>query len=553
MGATKRTILIVDDSKFNRAIVRSLLKDEYDVLEAGDGDEGLAILKEKYREISLVLLDLIMPKMTGYEFLEVVKKSKKLATVPIVVMTSSDKENEEETCLQLGAVDFIQKPYSNAIVKGRVNNIVRIREVSSTLTYVETDALTGLYTKEAFFYHAKQFIEANNTKKIDLVITDVENFKLVNSIYGETKSDAVVCHIARAFSCAMENGVIARYGGDKFVGIYTPDERMNDDWLRCFIDNVTKLAPIPNLVIKCGLYTNVDKTLSIETMCDRAMLAVRSLNGNYDTEPFTTYDGPVSQKHMRDKQFESSFQEAVENDEFVVWYQPKYDAFTEELVSAEALVRWQPKDGSIISPGEFIPVFEEDGLIVRLDEIVFRKVCTQIKKWLDEGKKVPPVSINLSRASLYHDGTVEKYGKIADEIGVPKQYIPIELTESAAFKSLQIQELTNRLKEAGFQLHMDDFGSGESSLASFNILPFDAVKLDKSLVDFIGDPGGDELLKYTIALAHFKDMKVVAEGVETKAQLETLKKLECDTIQGYYFAAPKPFEEYSRIIDEYNA
>ncbi|MCR5272302.1 MAG: EAL domain-containing protein, partial [Lachnospiraceae bacterium] len=153
----------------------------------------------------------------------------------------------------------------------------------------------------------------------------------------------------------------------------------------------------------------------------------------------------------------------------------------------------------------------------------------------------------------YHQGTVERYRKIAEDVGIPKEYIPIELTESAAFQSLQIKELATRLKAVGFQLHMDDFGSGESSLSSINILPFDEIKLDKSLVDFIGDPGGDELLKHTIALAHFKDMKVVAEGVETKAQLETLKRLECDTIQGYYFAAPKPFEEYSRIIDEYNA
>lgn len=553
MSYSKRTVLIVDDSKLNRAIVKNLLSPDYEVLEAEDGEEGLCILREKYREISIILLDLIMPKCTGYDFLTEVKKNVNMATVPIIVMTSSDKESEEEDCLKLGAVDFIQKPYNNSIVKGRVNNIVRMREVSSKLNYVEKDALTGMYTREAFSYHAKQFIEGNLDKVISLIITDVENFKLVNSIYGEQKSNEAIYHLAELFAKYMSGGVVARFSGDKFVGIYLEEDKKNQMWINDFVNVAKKTSPIPNFTVKCGLYTDVDKALSIDEMCDRALLAAKSLTGSFDTAPYTTYDGPVSQKHMRGKMFESSFEDAIKNDEFAIWYQPKYDAKTEQLVSAEALVRWIPKNGTLISPGDFIPVFEEDGLIVRLDELVFTKVCKQVKKWLDMGKNIPPVSVNLSRATLYHEGTVEKYRSIAEDIGIPKEYIPIELTESAAFRSLQLQELTNRLKSAGFMLHMDDFGSGESSLASFNILPFDEIKLDKSLIDFIGDPGGDELLKYTIALAHFKDMKVVAEGVETKAQLDTLKKLKCDTIQGYYFAAPKPFEEYSRIIDKYNA
>lgn len=428
---------------------------------------------------------------------------------------------------------------------------LKLRKNTEVLNLFQCDELTGIYTKQVFYHNAKQIIDKNPNSKYTIVVTDIENFKMVNNIYGENKGDSVLKYLAGVFRNSIGDGELCgRLGGDQFVFLLQAKYENGPIWMKSIIDEIQNTSPIPGIMVKFGIYQLIDRTLSIAAMTDRALLAVKSIKRNYD-KIYEHYDGPVSKKHYRIQMFESNFERAIQNEEFVVWFQPKYDATSERIVGAEALVRWITKDGEFISPGEFIPTFEEDGLIVRLDEYVFRKVCETVRTRMDENKCIYPVSINLSRASLFHEGTVEKYKKIAEETGVPPEYIPIELTESAALHSVEIKELTQKLKEAGFQLHMDDFGSGLSSLASFNILPFDVVKLDKTLIDFIGDASGDELLKHTISLAHFKEMKVVAEGVETREQLDFLKKLACDVIQGYYFSKPRPYKEFIEFLDEF--
>lgn len=426
----------------------------------------------------------------------------------------------------------------------------RLKKSTEILNTIQCDELTGIYTKQVFYHNARTLIDKTPNTQYTLIVADVENFKMINGIYGENKGDEVLKYLAGIFINIIEPGELCgRLGGDQFVFLVRAKYEKGITWMRDILDAIKANAPVPNLVVKFGIYQLVDNSLSIAGMTDRALMAVKSIKRNYD-KPYEHYDGPVSKKHFKIQTFESNFENAIKNEEFVVWYQPKYDACSEKIVGAEALVRWVTKEGNFISPGEFIPAFEEDGLIVRLDEYVFRKVCEAIKNRMDNNKKIFPVSVNLSRASLFHEGTIEKYKKIVSETGIPTEMVPIELTESAALHSVEIKELTNALKEAGFQLHMDDFGSGVSSLASFNILPFDVVKLDKSLVDLIGDASGDELLKHTISLAHFRYMKVVAEGVETKEQLEFLKKLSCDVIQGYYFSKPRPYEDFVDYIDK---
>jgi EAL domain-containing protein (putative c-di-GMP-specific phosphodiesterase class I) len=231
-----------------------------------------------------------------------------------------------------------------------------------------------------------------------------------------------------------------------------------------------------------------------------------------------------------------------------VWYQPKYDPGTGAVVGAEALVRWRNSDGSLISPGTFIPLFERNGMIRHLDEYVFRAVCMQQVRWQQQGCRIFPISVNLSRASLYFQNVVERYRKIAKEIGIDPAYVPIEITETAALDDKEIRRLADHIYEAGFPLHMDDFGSGYSSFATLNIMHFDTLKLDKSLIDYIGNYSGDRLLEHTIALAKELGMHVTAEGVENREQVVFLQELNCDSIQGFYFSKPLPMEEFSQKI-----
>lgn len=411
------------------------------------------------------------------------------------------------------------------------------------LNTIEMDDLTYVYTRQAFYFYAGKLIYENPNSSFDLIVVDIDKFKLINSIYGESVGDDVLKHVAMYCTKKIsKNGVIGRYGGDRFVCIDFASPDRKHDWLLKTLSGVRKEAPILNIILKCGVYENVDKSISVSHMCDRALIALKSVKSNYAI-PYGIYDGLVSKVHLRAQIFESQFEHGIKAEEFVIWYQPKHDTFTERVVGVEALVRWIMSDGTFVSPGEFIPVFEEDGLIVQLDEYVFKKICEEIKNKYDKGLDIIPISVNLSRTSLRMDGVVEKYKHIIEEYDIPKKYVPLELTESAAIHTVDIRTRMQELKDAGFTLHMDDFGTGESSLVSLNILPIDVVKLDKTLIEQIGNAGGNEILRHIIELAHFKNMEVVAEGVEEAEQFRTLKEYNCDVVQGYYYSPPLPYEK----------
>ena len=218
------------------------------------------------------------------------------------------------------------------------------------------------------------------------------------------------------------------------------------------------------------------------------------------------------------------------------------------MIGAEALVRWIKNGEFYVSPGEFIPLFENNGLIKKFDQYIFRNVCMQLKEWLNEGKKVVPVSVNLSRVSLYYKDVVSIFSHIAESVGIDKKLVPIEITETAAITNSSIKNIAKAFTDAGFILHMDDFGSGYSSLSTLNTMQFETWKLDKSLIDFIGNYGGERLIVHVVQLAKELGIFVTAEGVETKEQTEFLIEIGCDSIQGYYYSKPVAKDAFERLI-----
>lgn len=550
--SAKRKILVVEDNELNREILTELLSEKFDILTAENGEIGLQMLSEHYRELSAVLLDVYMPVCDGFEFLERIKDDKMLSSVPVIVTTGSNRPEDEEHCLELGAVDFVSKPYKPKVVKARLNSVIKLRESAAALSAIEYDELTGLYTRQAFYHHAKTLINFKSEKQFQVLVADIRNFKLVNSIYGEKMGDKVLIYLAKTFAEYMENGLLARYGSDQFVCLTCEKIDLSLDQVEQRVRKIIENAPIPNLVIKYGMYENADISQPLTIICDRAFTAMKSIQHSYEHN-VATYDSAMSQKHIREMMMENEFESAIEKEEFVVWYQPKYDVITEKIAGAEALVRWKKNDGTMISPGEFIPLFERNGLIVRLDEYVFRKVCQTQRMRREQGRPVVPVSVNLSRATLHHEGIVERYAQIVHDSQVPFEAVPIELTETAALHSIQIQGLTEKMVDVGFLLHMDDFGSGYSSMTSLNVLPFHVLKLDKALIDFIGNSRGNQVIQHTIALAHGLGMQVLAEGVETKEQVEFLRTMECDEIQGFYYSRPLPYEVFDQRLEEKQA
>ena len=542
-NVVKRKVLIVEDNEINREILKETLEDDYDVLEAVNGEEGLNILSQYYKDISLILLDVVMPVCDGFEFLSRQKSDSLLASVPVIVTTGNNSQEDELKCLGLGAVDFITKPYNARIVKSRIDSVIKLRESSMTLAAIEKDELTGLYTRQAFYHHARTFTHYMTEEKFNVVILDVADFKLINGTYGTKKGNEVLVYLSNAFRYYVKNGLLTRYEGDQLLGLFHSKVKMDVERINRNINKIAEEAPIPYICIKVGIYEDVDTNLSIPIICDRALMAEKSISKDFKTN-VAFYTDELNQKQLAQRQMENDFKSAIANREFKVYYQPKYDVNTENIVGAEALVRWQKTDGTLISPGAFIPLFGSDGLVVHLDEYVFESVCQFQKERMENKLEIVPISVNLSRASIHFSDVVERYVDIVNQKQIPFECVPIELTESATLYSEKILEITDQLVNAGFTLHMDDFGSGYSSLTSLNELNFSAVKLDKSLIDYIDQVRGKKIVQQAIDLGHGLDMKVVAEGVESKEQRDCLKEMHCDMIQGFYYSKPLKQEDF---------
>jgi EAL domain-containing protein (putative c-di-GMP-specific phosphodiesterase class I) len=300
---------------------------------------------------------------------------------------------------------------------------------------------------------------------------------------------------------------------------------------------------------KFSFWVGVDRLITrrnvdIEKEYNNAGAARATISG--DESAIVFFDEKMVEEQKWIDTINEKQQKALDNEEFVVFYQPKYDPCTDELKGAEALVRWNNPEHGMISPGRFIPIFENNGFITRLDHYMLRHVAEDQRKWMDNGYKCVPVSVNVSRAHFIENDLAEQVRDIVDRSGTPRDMIEIELTESAFFDDRKALISTLRkLKEYGFTVSMDDFGSGYSSLNSLKELPLDVLKLD---ADFFrndeGDGRGQIVVAQAIRLAKDLNMKTVAEGVETKEQVEFLAEHGCDMIQGFFYAKPMPKEEY---------
>lgn len=547
-GATgKRKILIVEDNEMNLKMLDALLADKYEVLTAKNGRIGLNILEEKYKELSLVLLDVHMPVLNGFEFLKRMREDALLSSVPIMVITANGGIDVELNCLDLGAADFITKPYHSDIIIRRIRNVIRLKESSLTLEAVERDELTGLYTEQAFSHYVKQIMSFKPNKKMQLIVAKVKDFKLVNSIYGAEKADEFLRYLAFAYSKRLKDGLIARKANTSFVCLLYGDKELDHQKMADTINEISENAPIKGVKVKYGIYEDIDKNLPISTCYDYVSLAIETIMESYDHD-IAFYTEEIAKKRIHEQMIENCFEEALNDEEFLVYYQPKIDLSTEKVIGAEALVRWKKSDGTMVPPGEFIPVYEKNGQIEKLDEYVFRKVCQLQRREMDEWKKLINISVNLSRSSILHDGIAECYIKIAKDNKIPFSCVPLEITESAAIYGKRIHSTTEQLVNAGFKLHMDDFGSGYSSMLCLNQIPFSALKIDKSLIDHVCEEKGKTLVEQVIMLSKLLNMKVIAEGVETEEQIIELRKMNCDEIQGFYYAKPMPEKEFTEYV-----
>ena len=426
---------------------------------------------------------------------------------------------------------------------------VRRRQELFRLAY--KDSITGGDNFSNFKEKAKKY---ENTEGY-VIALDISEFKLVNNVCGNARGDEVLKVIWDVIMAnCNDNEQAARVNADRFVIFWIESSKKTVTYriekLINEIEGISEQLSVPRLYPVIGIRA-VEKLDDADKRYGEALRA-KSLTKNRRDRHYAFYDGIDYDTIVENKKLENGFEKALADKKFEVWYQPKFNSHTGKIVGSEALIRWRADDGSLISPGRFIPLFEKNGNIIRLDEYVFREVCRQQKEWQKEGIQILPVSVNISRFSLYYSNVVEKYERIINYYDVDHKYVQIEITESAIIENTVIVELIQKFHDAGFDILLDDFGSGYSSLASLNQMPFDTIKLDKSLVDYVGNENGEKLLKFIVQLVQSLGMKITAEGVEYKEQLDFLENLNCDDIQGFYFSKPLMLADFSAKLTENN-
>lgn len=426
---------------------------------------------------------------------------------------------------------------------------VRRRQELFRLAY--KDSITGGDNFSNFKEKAKKY---ENTEGY-VIALDISEFKLVNNVCGNASGDEVLKVIWDVIMAnCNDNEQAARVNADRFVIFWIERSKKTVTYriekLINEIEGISEQLSVPRLYPVIGIRA-VEKLDDADKRYGEALRA-KALVKNRRDRHYAFYDEIDYDTIVENKNMENGFEKALADKKFEVWYQPKFNSHTGKIVGSEALIRWRADDGSLISPGRFIPLFEKNGNIIRLDEYVFREVCRQQKEWQKEGIQILPVSVNISRFSLYYSNVVEKYERIINYYDVDHKYVQIEITESAIIENTVIVELIQKFHDAGFDILLDDFGSGYSSLASLNQMPFDTIKLDKSLVDYVGNENGEKLLKFIVQLVQSLGMKITAEGVEYKEQLDFLENLNCDDIQGFYFSKPLMLADFSAKLTENN-
>ncbi len=384
------------------------------------------------------------------------------------------------------------------------------------------------------------------------VSMDIHQFKTINQICGVQAGDDILKEIWKTLiRYVKKSDVCARVNADHFIVYAYESSKAEIIKIAERLSTAMTLLSLKLRSPRINPYFGIAKwdiSKKIEEVYSYTTFAKHNAKAGNGSLNYQFYSEEESNRITEQKTMEDNFAEAIMNDNFKVWFQPKVDPITEKIVGAEALVRWQLKTGDFLPPGKFIPVFEKDGLIRILDEYIFATVCHFIKKRLENGQKVIPISVNLSRASICYEGIAEQYAKIVQSMGIDAKYVPIEITESAAASNTSVLELSNKFRQNGFALCMDDFGTGYSSMSLLSILPFENIKLDKSLIDGIGDTNGFKLIKHIIALSKDMGLTITAEGVEHEEQKNTLLSLKCDNIQGFYYKPPLPEQEFVKLL-----
>jgi len=553
------SIIIADDDPSILLLLRHILTSEnYDVTEASSGMEAIELCREF--TFDLAIFDLVMPDVDGITACKEITFQTSNPP-PVLIITSLDDDASVNRAFEAGAIDYITKPINWSVFKQRVKRIVESEKNRKKVKRLEFhDSLTGLPNRTLLLDRLESATlraQRNNTL-LALLMVDIDNLKLINETLGHHNGDKVILSVANRLSKAIRNtDTLSRSGGDEFNLIIENIQQLEDVGLmaakfsRTIEHNMTIMDQDIHIKASIGIsiYPQDGKDIgSLLSNADSALYRAKDQGGNI----YEFYSPELGRKARRRLELENNLRRALENNELIVYYQPKVDLITDEAYGMEALVRWNHPEQGIISPDEFIPIAEETGLIIQLGQQVIEKACKQFKQWQDIKLPVTNISINVSARQFKEQDLVTLLQDVLNENQLDATHIELELTESTLLKNEdKAESILNQLHNMGIKISIDDFGTGYASLAYLKRLPIDILKIDKSFTDgILHDPDDIAIVNAIYGLAKGFELRLVAEGIETQGQLEKIRDLGVDYGQGYFWSPPLPADQYITLLDK---
>lgn len=538
----KASLILMIEGLEERNVLHALFQKEYLIIETTDMDYALGIVDSK---VAAVLSD--FPVKNIAQFI-ISMRNKRMMDIPVIAIVSRDDDEGYVNALESRVADVISKPIRPQIARMRM-------KAALMHSARQIDPLTGLFTSELFYRTAEELILEHPANTYLIACFDIDNFKAVNAQYGQKTGDFVLKKISNVITdfTNMYHGIACHISADNFAMLLPSDTPHTlQKHMGTLEDEFKTLGIHLKLQISIGRYIISDKQISFSDMMNKALLARRTIKGRYNVS-VAYYDDEMKKKMDQEQQIISRMDYALSNHQFVAWLQPKYNHETGMMIGAEALTRWNCQEQkTMIPPDVFIPVFERNGFIYELDKYIWNEVCSMLRQWLDEGKHVLPISVNVSRMDILQEDFYAVLTNLVETYNIPIDLLQLEITESAfSFDVVRITEIVEKLRLYGFTIEIDDFGSAYSSLNILKDVRADVLKLDMRFLSNEDSTGrGGNIIESVVRMSKWIGMEVIAEGVETKEQADFLSSIGCPFIQGYLYAKPMPVNEYSLLLEQ---
>ena len=547
------TILIVDDQPSDLLLLTQAVEGLGEIHIANNGQMAFEVARQCRPD--LILLDIQMPGMNGFQLCRSIKADPRLCDAAILFVTAHTQSENEIKALELGGIDFIEKPLNIPVVQVHVRAHLNLRQTAKRLAYY--DELTGLPNRSLLQDRADQALHKaqRNHSKVVLLMLDLDNFKSINDSVDHAVGDAVLAEVARRLT-QFSRGIdtVSRRGGDEFVMLLSEVTRL--DVISQFVERVLDVIASPmhvndkryDITASAGVGVYPDDSedfVSLYRHADTAMYQAKKLGRNRYRFFSQGLENLSRARHLLEGHMRSALEQGV----FEVFYQAKYHTQQRTICGMEALIRWRKADGTLVSPAEFIPLAEETGLIIPIGRYVLIQACHDAQRLVRMGLNVP-VSVNISAVQFREESFL---GMVQDALaltGLAPAMLELEITESVLAHDMKVASaVLDELKAMGVNIAIDDFGTGYSSLTYLKSLPIDVLKIDQSFIrDMLTDKSDAAIVEAIVRMGHALGLMLIAEGVEQEEQSSKLLALGCLVMQGYLYCRPMPFVDICKFL-----